>query len=137
MQHHTTVSHEVRLGRAADAVVDFAQDIGADLVVVGYRRRLRILGAMASSTAHTAVNRSTVSVLVVKGGAVETHQRLMKMLDLSDNEPEPPARRGRCLIASCTRPLAPRSSAWRSSRARARGRRQPLPVLCIRRDSDR
>jgi nucleotide-binding universal stress UspA family protein len=94
MQHHTTVTHEVRLGRAADAIVNFAQDVDADLVVVGHRRRSRMLGVMANSTAHKIINRSTASVLVVKGGAVDTHQRLMKMLDLSDEEPDPPTRRG-------------------------------------------
>ncbi|HVC03539.1 MAG TPA: universal stress protein [Candidatus Acidoferrales bacterium] len=88
--HDTTVTHEVRFGRAADVIVSFARDVDADLVVLGQRRRSRILGAVGSSTAHKVSDHSTASVLIVKGASVDAaHQRLLKLLDLSDEEPDP------------------------------------------------
>jgi nucleotide-binding universal stress UspA family protein len=61
-----TLRHEVRVGHAADQIVRFVQEVGADLVVLGYKGHSRIAEFVIGNTAHKVNAYSTASVLVVK-----------------------------------------------------------------------
>jgi len=61
-----SISYEVRLGDPASALLEAAEEIGADLIVLG-RRRLSGLERIAlGSVSSKIVNHSHVDVLVVK-----------------------------------------------------------------------
>ena len=62
-EHHTTLAAEVRMGHAADAIVRFVAEVGADLVVLGYKRHFRILGLVIGTTARRVSATANASVL--------------------------------------------------------------------------
>jgi nucleotide-binding universal stress UspA family protein len=67
---HDTVSdvHRVDLdGYPADAIVEYAKNVGADLIVVGSRGRGEFAALVLGSTSHRIVHLSSCDVLVVKG----------------------------------------------------------------------
>ena len=67
------VSHEVRqLVRGhepADEVVDLAEEVGAELVVIGLRRRTAVGKFLLGSTAQRILMHAPCAVLAVKAGA--------------------------------------------------------------------
>ena len=67
-EHDVTLTSEVRPGRPADAIVRFVAEVGADLVVLGYKRHLRFLSLFIGTTATRVSAAANASVLVVKGG---------------------------------------------------------------------
>ena len=82
-EHHATLTSEVRIGHAADAIVDFVAEVSADLVVLGYRRHVRILGHLIGATSRKVSAAANASVLIVKGaGADVGHQRLLELYGL-------------------------------------------------------
>lgn len=66
-QHQAALSHEVRVGHAADVIVRFVDEVGADLVVLGYKGHSRIKGFVIGTTAQKVNAYSRASVLIVKG----------------------------------------------------------------------
>lgn len=50
-EHHVTLTTEVHVGHAAHAIVRFVAEVGADLVVLGYKRHFRILSLVIGTTA--------------------------------------------------------------------------------------
>jgi nucleotide-binding universal stress UspA family protein len=64
--HGCTLTHETRLGHAADAIVRFVDEVGADLVVMGYKGHSRITSFVIGTTAQKVNAYSKASVLIVK-----------------------------------------------------------------------
>ena len=60
--------HEIRIGHAADAIVRFVEEVGADLVVLGYKGHWRIAGFVIGTTAQKVNAYSQASVLIVMPG---------------------------------------------------------------------
>ena len=82
-EHHAMLTSEVRMGHAADAIVDFVAEVGADLVVVGYTRHLRVLSLVSGATARKVSAAANASVLIVKGTSPDVgHQRLLDLYGL-------------------------------------------------------
>ncbi len=60
--------HRIDLeGYPADALVEYAQDVGADLIVVGSRGRGDLASLVLGSTSHRVVNQAPCDVLIAKG----------------------------------------------------------------------
>jgi nucleotide-binding universal stress UspA family protein len=55
-------------GYPADAVVEYAEGIGADLIVIGSRGRGELAALFLGSTSHRILHLAHCDVLVVKGG---------------------------------------------------------------------
>ena len=60
------LTHEIRIGHAADVSVRFVDKIGADLVVLGYKGHSRIAGFVIGTTAQRVNAYAKASVLIVK-----------------------------------------------------------------------
>lgn len=65
-EHGAKLEHEIRLGHAADAIVRFVHEVGADLVVMGYKGHNRIAQFVIGTTAQKVNAYSPASVLIVK-----------------------------------------------------------------------
>ncbi|MDB5066884.1 MAG: universal stress protein UspA-like protein [Chloroflexi bacterium] len=65
-EHGAKLTHETRLGHAADAIVRFVEEVGADLVVLGYQGHSRIASFVIGTTAQKVNAYSRASVLIVK-----------------------------------------------------------------------
>ena len=65
-EHGAKVEHEIRIGHAADAIVRFVTESGADLVVLGYKGHSRIAQFVIGTTAQKVNAYSKASVLIVK-----------------------------------------------------------------------
>ena len=82
-EHHATLAAEIRMGHAADAIVRFVAEVGADLVVLGYKRHFRILGLVIGTTARKVSATANASVLIVKGARADVRrQRLLELYGL-------------------------------------------------------
>ena len=55
-------------GYPADAVVEYAEGVGADLIVIGSRGRGELAALFLGSTSHRILHLAHCDVLVVKGG---------------------------------------------------------------------
>jgi nucleotide-binding universal stress UspA family protein len=64
--HGVALRHEVRIGHAADLIVRFVEEVGADLVVMGYKGHSRIAQFVIGTTAQKVNAYSRASVLIVK-----------------------------------------------------------------------
>lgn len=83
LEHHATLTTEVRIGHAADAIVGFVTEVGADLVVLGYQRHFRVLSLVTGATARKVSAASNASVLIVKGARTDVRrQRLFELYGL-------------------------------------------------------
>jgi nucleotide-binding universal stress UspA family protein len=61
-------THTVDLeGYPADAIVEYAGEAGADLIVIGSRGRGDLAALVLGSTSHRVVNNASCDVLVAKG----------------------------------------------------------------------
>lgn len=67
-RHGSVMEHEVRVGHAADVLVRFVDEVGADLVVLGYKGHSRIAQFVIGTTAQKVNAYSAASVLIVKPG---------------------------------------------------------------------
>jgi nucleotide-binding universal stress UspA family protein len=67
MRHHTSLHTEVVRGHAAQAIVDYASQIGADLIVVGEHGHAGVLQRLLGSTSDRVVDLALCSVLVARG----------------------------------------------------------------------
>ena len=65
-EHGVTLVHDTRIGHAADAIVRFVKDVGADQVVLGYKGHSRITSFVIGTTAQKVNAYSRASVLIVK-----------------------------------------------------------------------
>jgi nucleotide-binding universal stress UspA family protein len=65
-EHGWRLRREVRLGHAADVIVRFLDEVGADLVVLGYKGHSRIAQFVIGTTAQKVNAYSKASVLIVK-----------------------------------------------------------------------
>ena len=65
-KHGAAVRHEVRMGHAAATIVKFADEVGADLLVLGHKGHSRIASFVIGSTAQKVSAHSSASVLMVK-----------------------------------------------------------------------
>jgi len=65
-EHGAQLEHEIRLGHAADVIVRFAEEAGADLLVMGYKGHSRVAQFMIGTTAQKVNAYSPASVLIVK-----------------------------------------------------------------------
>jgi nucleotide-binding universal stress UspA family protein len=65
-RHGCAMQHEIRVGHAADVLVRFVDEVGADLVVLGYKGHSRIAQFVIGTTAQKVNAYSTASVLIVK-----------------------------------------------------------------------
>ena len=82
-EHHATPTSEVRMGHAADAIVHFVAEVGADLVVLSYKRHFRILGLVIGTTARRVSAAANASVLIVKAARADVgHKRLLEVYGL-------------------------------------------------------
>jgi nucleotide-binding universal stress UspA family protein len=64
--HGVDMTHEVRLGHAAGAIVRFLDEVAADLVVLGHKGHSRIATFLIGSTAQKVAAHSPASVLMVR-----------------------------------------------------------------------
>jgi len=67
-----TMTHQIRVGHAADAIVQFVDQIGADLVVLGYKGHSRVAQLVIGTTAQKVNAYSKASVMIVKQRETET-----------------------------------------------------------------
>jgi nucleotide-binding universal stress UspA family protein len=65
-EHGVRFRHEIRIGHAADVIVRFVEEVGADLVVLGYKGHSRIAQFVIGTTAQKVNAYSRASVLIVK-----------------------------------------------------------------------
>jgi nucleotide-binding universal stress UspA family protein len=65
-EHGVALAHETRVGHAADAIVRFVEEVGADLVVMGYKGHSRVAQFVIGTTAQKVNAYSRASVLIVK-----------------------------------------------------------------------
>ena len=65
-EHGASIRHEVRIGGAADHIIRFAEEVKADLVVLGYKGHSRIAQLVIGTTAQKVNAYSKASVLIVK-----------------------------------------------------------------------
>jgi nucleotide-binding universal stress UspA family protein len=65
-QHGSAIEHEIRIGHAAAVLVRFVEEVGADLVVLGYKGHSRVAQFVIGTTAQKVNAYSTASVLIVK-----------------------------------------------------------------------
>jgi nucleotide-binding universal stress UspA family protein len=65
-RHGVALSADVARGHAARAIVDHAQRMGADLVVLGHRGHAGVVEGVLGSTADRVVDAADCSVLVVR-----------------------------------------------------------------------
>lgn len=65
-EHGSTLRHEVRIGGAADLIIRFAEEVKADLVVLGYKGHSRFAQLVIGTTAQKVNAYSKASVLIVK-----------------------------------------------------------------------
>jgi nucleotide-binding universal stress UspA family protein len=65
-KHGARLTHEIRVGHAADAIVRFVREVGADLVVLGYKGHSRIASFVIGTTAQKVNAYSRASVLIAK-----------------------------------------------------------------------
>ena len=65
-EHGVRFQHEIRIGHAADVIVRFVEEVGADLVVLGYKGHSRIAQFVIGTTAQKVNAYSRASVLIVK-----------------------------------------------------------------------
>lgn len=65
-EHGVRLRHEIRIGHAADVIVRFVEEVGADLVVLGYKGHSRIAQFVIGTTAQKVNAYSRASVLIVK-----------------------------------------------------------------------
>lgn len=72
-EHGLRLRHEIRLGHAADVIVRFLQEVGADLVVLGYKGHSRIAQFLIGTTAQKVNAHAKVSVLIVKPSPATEH----------------------------------------------------------------
>jgi nucleotide-binding universal stress UspA family protein len=72
------VDHElrqlVRGHEPADEVVDLAEEVGAELIVIGLRRRSAVGKFLLGSTAQRILMHAPCAVLAVKAGAAAPHE---------------------------------------------------------------
>lgn len=73
----------VQIGKAATAILELAQQRGADLVVIGAGKPKTIRERMFGSTADRVTRMSPAPVLIVKGPALP-YQRVATAMDFSD-----------------------------------------------------
>ena len=66
------ISGEVRRGRPSAAILDFASEIDADLIIVGQRGADGVTAALIGSTADRLTRLSTIPVLVVPSSAEDS-----------------------------------------------------------------
>ena len=82
-EHHATLTSEVRMGSAAEAIVRFATEVGADLIVLGYKEHFRILNLVMGTTARKVSAAANASVLIVKTARADVgRQRLRELYGL-------------------------------------------------------
>jgi nucleotide-binding universal stress UspA family protein len=72
-EHGVVMRHEVRLGHAADVIVKFADEVGADLMVLGHKGHSRIATFVIGSTVQKVSAHSSASVLMVKADSTSRH----------------------------------------------------------------
>jgi len=72
-EHGTKLEHEIRIGHAADTIVRFVLETGADLVVLGYKGHSRIAQFVIGTTAQKVNAYSKASVLIVKPSPETEH----------------------------------------------------------------
>jgi nucleotide-binding universal stress UspA family protein len=88
------LGHIVRMGPAADAVNAAAEEIGADLIVVGTHGRKGLAHALLGSTAESILRAATRTVLVVRSNPAgadaeqETEHGRARGTRSAENEPE-------------------------------------------------
>jgi nucleotide-binding universal stress UspA family protein len=68
--------HEVRMGHAAATIVKFADEVGADLMVLGHKGHSRIATFVIGSTVQKVSAHSNASVLMVKGDSKSSIREL-------------------------------------------------------------
>ena len=72
------LGHVVRMGPAPDAINAVAEEIGADLIIVGTHGRTGLAHVLLGSTAESIVRGATRAVMIVRSGAPpleDTHAR--------------------------------------------------------------
>jgi nucleotide-binding universal stress UspA family protein len=77
---------EIRFGHPARALQEAAQDLDADLIVVGAKRHRRLSRWLAGSTAHDVVRLVQAPVLVATSSVAQI-ERVLVAVDLSDSGP--------------------------------------------------
>jgi nucleotide-binding universal stress UspA family protein len=86
--HDVRLTHEVRVGHAADTIVRFVDEAGADLAVLGYRGHSRIARLVIGTTAQKVNACSKASVLSVKDAPPP---RIIPLADRPGSSPCPQA----------------------------------------------
>lgn len=87
-EHGMSVRHEVRVGHAAEQIVRFVDEIGADLVVLGYKGHSRITEFVIGNTAHKVNAYSKASVLVVKPAPASPNEGDARVAERTAEPPE-------------------------------------------------
>jgi nucleotide-binding universal stress UspA family protein len=65
-EHGASLRHEIRIGGAADQIIRFAEEVKADLIVLGYKGHSRFTQLVIGTTAQKVNTYSKSSVLIVK-----------------------------------------------------------------------
>ena len=65
-EHGESIRHVVRIGGAADRIISFAEEVKADLIVLGYKGHSRFAHLLIGTTAQKVNAYSKASVLIVK-----------------------------------------------------------------------
>jgi len=65
-EHEISLQHRIGIGHAADVIVRFVDEVGADLVVLGYKGHSRIAQFVIGTTAQKVNAYAHASVLIVK-----------------------------------------------------------------------
>jgi universal stress protein E len=82
------VRREVRSGPAADELVGLAEEVGADLIVIGEHGHRRGLWDVLGTTAERVLNRSTLPVLVARGLPPGPPRHILVAIDESSRASE-------------------------------------------------
>ncbi|NWG71027.1 MAG: universal stress protein [Parvularculaceae bacterium] len=86
MAERPNVERLVRIGEPFVAISQCADELGADLLVFGARRRAPLRNAFVGTTAERALRRSRIPALIVNRGAEGKYKRPVAALDLVDND---------------------------------------------------
>lgn len=85
---HVTLRLDVRVGRAVDEVLACAEEVGADLLIVGHRGRGLLERLLLGSVAAAIVRHATLPVLIAREWSGSTPRRVLAAVDVSDAAPD-------------------------------------------------
>lgn len=83
-QFNANVSIEVTLGVASDEIIQKAQALKADLIVIGANSKDDLSDKVFGSTAHKVAQKSNLPLLIVKNSCKKAYENILAFSDLSE-----------------------------------------------------